>query len=56
MINEIGIVAGIFLGVIIGMLVDYLLFRWWHGNAHSKKLRAEENKQKYKEDQEWENN
>ncbi len=37
--------------IIVGIFVNNLLFRLWHKNAHSKKLRLEENKQKEKE---WE--
>ena len=39
------------ISIIVGMIIDNLLFKWWHKNAHSKKLRLEENKQKEKE---WE--
>ena len=39
------------ISIIVGIIVNSLLFRLWHKNAHSKKLRLEEEKQKEKE---WE--
>ena len=48
MIEE--IIVGSIGSIIVGIIVNNLLFRLWHKNAHSKKLRLEEEKQK---DKEW---
>ncbi len=43
----------IFLGFIIGIIFDYLLFRIWHSTAHSISFRKEEKERKAKEKEEW---
>lgn len=45
---EIIIAIGVF-SFIVGIIFDYLLFRWWHGLAHSRLLKEQEKKQKQKE-------
>ncbi len=40
-------------GIILGILIDAILFKIWHNNAHSKKLKKEERKQKKEESRYW---
>lgn len=42
----------IFLGFIIGIIFDYLLFRIWHSGAHSSSFKKEEKERKLKEKEE----
>lgn len=41
-----------FLVFLIGIVFDYLLFRWWHSTAHSISFKKEEKERKAKEREE----
>ena len=45
--NPVGILI---VGIIVGAIIDYILFRLWHASAHTEKFKQEEREQKEKEE------